>query len=602
MTRGSALAALVVCLVVSGCGGGGTTDGGTPPATTYTISGTVSGAAAAGVTVALSGSSTASTTTDPAGVFSFAGLANGSYTVTPTRVGFTFTPSSSSVTVSGANVAGRNFTATAVASTYSIAGTVSGAVAAGVTITLSGTSSATTTTSGTGTYTFTGLVNGSYTVTPSLTGYTFSPTSSPVTVNGASAAGKDFTATAIPTTGPVSGRLYAEFREPLQGAFVSANGGAAVAVASDGTFTIPNVTVPYQLVAYSSSRREVVIVNGATARAGVSILLGYDDSMPAFTSSALIAGTVTGIPAGTVEYDWVVTGSLLNGAYFNLRPVVGPGGQYGPTSLGWMGSQALSETLYLLARQTNTSGDVIAFSRAARSITLNPGQSLASQDFALSSLSSGTIGGSLTLPATFCGLTGCTAKLVSVDAINSDGDRLHLGYKRVLAGTPASFQLLAPNDAGPGFLLTVEAAVDGPVGANNSPARARLGQIGVAVGANVSLVVRDPPVLTAPADGATGIGPGSMFSWTDSATDATFEMLAWCGTAPNDVEVRIIGTAASTVLPDLAPLGVAWPSGANCSWGVTSHAPDGIDAVITETHPSGTWQSTSPGIGKFTSR
>ncbi len=41
---------------------------------------------------------------------------------------------------------------------------------------------ATATTSSTGAYTISGLANATYTVTPSLTGYTFSPASSSVTV------------------------------------------------------------------------------------------------------------------------------------------------------------------------------------------------------------------------------------------------------------------------------------------------------------------------------------------------------------------------------------------------------------------------------------
>jgi hypothetical protein len=82
------------------------------------------------------------------------------------------------------------------ATTYSISGTVSGAVTSGVTMTLSGAASKTTTTASDGSYTFSGLANGSYTVTPSKSGYTFSPTSIAVTISGANQTGKNFTATA----------------------------------------------------------------------------------------------------------------------------------------------------------------------------------------------------------------------------------------------------------------------------------------------------------------------------------------------------------------------------------------------------------------------
>jgi inhibitor of cysteine peptidase len=58
-------------------------------------------------------------------------------------------------------------------------------VLSGVTITLSGAGSATTTTNASGNYSFPYIVDGSYTVTPSLTGYTFSPTNAAVSIDGA---------------------------------------------------------------------------------------------------------------------------------------------------------------------------------------------------------------------------------------------------------------------------------------------------------------------------------------------------------------------------------------------------------------------------------
>jgi hypothetical protein len=168
-----------------------------PPAdaNTYSISGTVteSGTPLQGVTVTLNSTTTA--TTDASGNYTFTGLANGSYAVTPSKSGYTFSPTSSSRTVNGANIAGVNFAATATtAPTYSISGTViaSGSALQGVTMTLSGTSSRSVNTDASGNYTFTGLANGNYTVTPSKSGYTFSPTSSSLTVYGANIPGVNF--------------------------------------------------------------------------------------------------------------------------------------------------------------------------------------------------------------------------------------------------------------------------------------------------------------------------------------------------------------------------------------------------------------------------
>jgi spore coat protein A, manganese oxidase len=82
---------------------------------------------------------------------------------------------------------------------YSISGTVTegGAGLAGVTVILSGAAGATATTNAMGMYWFTGLADGAYTVTPFLLGSTFTPASTPVTINGAAVTGTDFTAIAI---------------------------------------------------------------------------------------------------------------------------------------------------------------------------------------------------------------------------------------------------------------------------------------------------------------------------------------------------------------------------------------------------------------------
>src|SRR6185437_7438999 len=93
---------------------------------TFSISGAISPAASGnGATLSLSGTATASATADASGNFTFTGLANGSYTVTPSKTGFTFTPASAPITVNGANVTGVNFTANAIVSTFSVSGTIS---------------------------------------------------------------------------------------------------------------------------------------------------------------------------------------------------------------------------------------------------------------------------------------------------------------------------------------------------------------------------------------------------------------------------------------------------------------------------------------------
>lgn len=183
----------------------------------------ISGTATAGnirvadVTMMLSGSGSGTVKTDATGTYTFSGLANGSYTITPSKTSFAFNPAGSSQTVNGANLTSVNFTATIV-STFSIFGTVTSGSSglSGVTMTLSGAGAATATTDTHGNYLFTGLVNSKYTITPSKTGFAFSPTSSSQTLSGANVTSLNFIATSTQAqivTCPLSGTINVTIRD-----------------------------------------------------------------------------------------------------------------------------------------------------------------------------------------------------------------------------------------------------------------------------------------------------------------------------------------------------------------------------------------------------
>jgi beta-glucanase (GH16 family) len=262
-------------------------------AQTFSVSGTVSGGP--GASVALSGAASASTTANGSGIYTFAGLANGNYTVTASKTGFTISPSSQSASIAGANVTGVNFTATPL--TYSLSGSISPtAVGAGASLTLSGASTATTTANGSGIYTFTGLVNGSYAVTPSKTGYSFNPTAQAATINGANATGLNFTATPVAPTYSISGSITPASSGGA-GATVTLSGAASFTIIADasGNYSFTSLTngsytiTPSSSTATFSPTSQAATVNNAsvaavnfTATATANVLF-FDD----FTGSTL---------------------------------------------------------------------------------------------------------------------------------------------------------------------------------------------------------------------------------------------------------------------------------------------------------------------------
>ena len=93
--------------------------------------------------------------------------------------------------------------------TFVIAGqvTLDGNGLQGVTISLSGTSVSQRVTDVGGSYSFEGAGNGGYTITPTLTGYRFTPASRNITINGIDVTGQDFAATDESLSPPSSGTV-----------------------------------------------------------------------------------------------------------------------------------------------------------------------------------------------------------------------------------------------------------------------------------------------------------------------------------------------------------------------------------------------------------
>jgi uncharacterized protein (DUF2141 family) len=289
-------------------------------ATTYTLSGSVSGAIQDGVTVSIArGVDTIGTvSTSGGGGYSFAGLVDGGYLLTPSKPGYTFSPTTITATVAGANLTAQNFSATAI--TYTVSGTITGATS--VSVALSGVATSSTTTDGAGHYAFAGLVGGSYTVTPSKTGHTFAPANRGVTVAGADLTGQDFVAT--PTAGyTISGTLSGPW---IKGVKVTLGGALSANTTTDelGAYSFTGLvndtfTVTPSLDGYSY------------APAAPSVTLGGANKAQDFTATSTIpsysiSGTVSyaGAKTGRVHL-WVSSNGCTNCSAQAVVSIAGPG-------------------------------------------------------------------------------------------------------------------------------------------------------------------------------------------------------------------------------------------------------------------------------------
>ncbi len=296
---------------------------------TYSISGTVLSGGSGLINVVVS-DGTRSATTNASGAYTITGVPNGSYTLTATKSGYSISPGfTNPVVVSGANVTGKNFTATQ-QQTYSISGTVLvGSSGLSSVVVSDGTRSATTNASGA--YTITGVPNGNYTLSATRSGYSITPSnfSNPLTINGANSTNKNFAAAAANYS--ISGTVLIG-SAGLSNVVVS-TGSKTATTNSSGAYTITGLTAgSYTLSA---------------ARTGYTISASF--SNPVVITSANISGKNFSATANTYS----ISGTVLSGSSPLANVVVSLGSRSGTTNSSGQyvitgnvnGSYTLSATL-----------------------------------------------------------------------------------------------------------------------------------------------------------------------------------------------------------------------------------------------------------------
>ena len=389
----------------------------------HSISGTVrqGGSPLSGVTVTLSGAASATATTGSTGTYTFAGLADGAYTVTPSRLNFTFAPVSIAVALAGADSAGNDFAAT-LTNPLSISGTVTdGAGAlAGVTVALSGAAAASTATDASGNYSFGSLLNGSYTVTSTSAGFAFTPASRSVTLTTSSASAQDFTGVAATTTtytnDPNPDLPITDFQITTSTIVVPAGAGTVQDVNVFVNLTHTYIGDLFILVRSPSGTS--VILHNQTGGSTDNLVTWYDtQTAPAQSLSAFVGQAASGTWTLTVEdraaYDvgtlneWRLeiqasgaapppppppapTGSIAGRVTVDGTPRVGVAvSATGPAALATVTDGAGDYSFAALADGTYTvtpSLGGVAFSPASRSVVVS-GSAVTGQDFAGTTLS-----------------------------------------------------------------------------------------------------------------------------------------------------------------------------------------------------------------------
>ncbi|HEY5885695.1 MAG TPA: carboxypeptidase regulatory-like domain-containing protein [Pyrinomonadaceae bacterium] len=287
----------------------------------YTVAGTIQdggGVEIPDVSVNITGSFTGSVFSESGGDgYWFVDLpAGGNYTFTPVMPGYFFTPASYTFNNLSAHQTFTNFVGTP---GYTISGHIqdgSGTAISGATVSVSGSQTTSTTTDASGNYSIGLAVNGNYTLTPSKSGYTFSPDTRTYNNLTATQTGADFTGTVNPSY-TISGHIQNASAVSISGVTVTLSGGQSGSTTTDssGNYSFSNVT----------GGGDYTITPSKT---------NYTFTPTSLTYNNLSANQTTADFTGTSTFSYTISGHIRNASSIAISGVTVTlsGGQSGSTT------------------------------------------------------------------------------------------------------------------------------------------------------------------------------------------------------------------------------------------------------------------------------
>jgi hypothetical protein len=371
----------------------------------------------------------------------------------------------------------------------------------------------------------------------------------------------------------ISGRVIGTNSKPVAGAALTL-GAASEVSDSDGHFSFPNVTPPYDLSAVVTTPVSMGVVYQGLRRPDPTILLPVEPG-PAFTTT--VTGDVTGgDPLGaTDERTWLAFGSSGD---FLLETLAGYTVFSNPYSLKmtWVGPISTAGTIHALQVKRDSGGlpiDYTGYASKTGVSVANSGTEMA--DIVLSAPQVSTIAGALTVQAPLY----LNSKTLSIDF--GDGASLDLA---TVIDTTTSFSF--PFPVVPGGTATVVAS------ASLGGSQSLVTLSGIAPGTtNLELQLRIPTTPISPLNQSTGVGLATEFSWT-SMPGTTYVLSV---TAPSGPDYFVVTSATSARFPDLTSQGLVLPTKVTYDWYVDAYGPSaGVDDL------AGPSAFDLPGSARFT--
>lgn len=346
-----------------------------------------------------------------------------------------------------------------------------------------------------------------------------------------------------PSTQTVSGRVTTLYGLPLAGAFVSSQGVTTTTDAT-GAFTLPGLSVPYDLSVWNTAESWAHVYEGLSAN---QLTLSPNSvlSSTGFERSADIGGNLSGdgVPIGANQ-ELKVWVEGVNGLALGRASAITGESEYA-VSARWTGSETRQVVVHALLVETDADGYPTAYLGYAKvpltltdanpaALNLDLGSALATQTVHLD------IDSDISVTSAYA--------LVQLGPEAA----IPVGFV-VSAATSHDFLMPVIPDATYGFV-----AVSGLNGF--------AWQSGV-TGESASVVMPQAIALVSPADGTTGVTTSTPFS----VSPTSGRPVTYFWRLDDGLEVAVTTMVTSHTIPDLEPYGLALPAATDGFWQVVAH-------------------------------
>jgi hypothetical protein len=358
-----------------------------------------------------------------------------------------------------------------------------------------------------------------------------------------------------PTTITVSGKVLDTYGNPITVTSTVVIGTQSKPTAGDGSFTINNVTTPY----------DVWVLNPATGVFGVKGLTIANPYIPGAispgnTQSLLV--TIPLVPAGskaTVIFQDTVTGKVSGFGQVLANS------QTTSLSIGGVAGQTVAGKLYLI--EYNISGGVVSsysgYAEQQAAFTIGSGQ-----PFTFNTIGGGL--GQATISGTVNSSGGTNLEAQLYLNFGSKNNIVHRGgfiQSIVMSGSSGSYSFVVPTG---GTTSTTNLNV---VAITPNPPNSWVGQrmLTVQAGTTGSVINIDSPAsILTPGNGATGVDTTTLFSYSGGSGNA-IHFVRITPTGSNGKTYQVLTNGTSFNFPNLATYGYNFASGQPFSYMVSNN-------------------------------